>query len=204
MATSIKDFWHRWHISLSTWFKEYLYFPLGGSKKGFLRTQINLLIVFLVSGLWHGAAWTFVIWGGLHGIYQVIENIINKKCYKLKIPKIIKIIVVFILVDFAWIFFRANNLNDAIFIIKHLFNFGMPIDFNIINTSLLEIFILLFSIIFVYILEVINTKVDLYGWLIKRNIILRWLFYYILIFSVIIFGIYGPGFSASEFIYFQF
>ncbi len=80
----------------------------------------------------------------------------------------------------------------------------MPIDFNIINTSLLEIFILLFSIIFVYILEVINTKVDLYGWLIKRNIILRWLFYYILIFSVIIFGIYGPGFSASEFIYFQF
>ena len=204
MATSIKDFWHRWHISLSTWFKEYLYFPLGGSKKGFLRTQINLLIVFLVSGLWHGAAWTFVIWGGLHGIYQVIENIINKKCYKLKIPKIIKIIVVFILVDFAWIFFRANSLNDAIFIIKHLFNFGMPIDFNIINTSLLEIFILLFSIIFVYILEVINTKFDLYGWLIKRNIILRWLFYYILIFSVIIFGIYGPGFSASEFIYFQF
>ncbi len=209
IATSVKDFWRRWHISLSSWFREYLYFPLGGNRKGFLRTQINLLIVFIVSGLWHGASWTFVIWGLLHGLYQVVANIFNKIKPKTKdkqniIKTIIKVVIVFILVDFAWIFFRANNIKDAIFVITHLLDFGMPIDFTLMNTDLIEIFILLFTILLVYIFELINTKYDLYQFIKKRNIFIRFSFYYLLIFSIIIFGIYGPGFSLSEFIYFQF
>lgn len=207
IATSIKDFWRRWHISLSSWFKEYLYFPLGGSRKGFIRTQVNLIIVFLVSGLWHGAAWTFVIWGGLHALYQVIENVIKHKVnfnYSSKIFNVLKVFFVFCLVDFAWIFFRANSIDDAIFIISHLFDYGMFIDFNLLGLNLLEIIILLFSISLIYILEIINLKFSLYDFLKKRNIILRWIFYYLLIFAIIIFGIYGPGFDAQEFIYFQF
>ena len=102
-ASSIKDFWKRWHISLSSWFKEYLYFPLGGNRKGFIRTQVNIMIVFLVSGLWHGASWTFVIWGALHGLYQVIENIISKIIPKKEnnnsIKKLFKILITFTLVN---------------------------------------------------------------------------------------------------------
>lgn len=206
-ASSIKEFWRRWHISLSSWFKEYLYFPLGGSRKGFWRTQLNLMIVFMVSGLWHGAAWTFVIWGALHGIYQVIENLIgrNKKEHN---PswwmKILKVFFTFCLVDFAWIFFRANSVSDAFKVVGNLFDFGMDLSGTLLGLSLLELVILLIACLFVFGLELISIKADLKGFLYNRNIILRYAFYYILIFSVIIFGIYGPGFDAQEFIYFQF
>lgn len=207
-ATSIKDFWRRWHISLSSWFKEYLYFPLGGSKKGFIRTQINTMIVFLVSGLWHGAAWTFVIWGALHGIYQVIGNILNKYLLKnnkdKKLLKPIKIMWTFILVCFAWIFFRANSLSDAITIIFHLLDFGMVKDIALLGTNKLELIILFISTISVFIIEFISTKKDIKKIFKKQNIIIRWAIIYIILFTIIIFGIYGPGFSSQEFIYFQF
>lgn len=205
-ATSIKEFWRRWHISLSSWFKEYLYFPLGGSRKGFIRTQINIMIVFIVSGLWHGAAWTFVIWGALHGFYQVVENII----FKLKKPKesisrnIIGLIITFCLVSFAWIFFRANSLSDALLIIINLLDFGMPIDFNLLGMNMLEFIILGVALLVVLILEFLTTKMNLLQNFYKKNIAIRWAFYYILVFSIIILGIYGPGFSTQEFIYIQF
>lgn len=208
-ATSIKDFWRRWHISLSSWFKEYLYIPLGGNKKGFIKTQINILIVFIVSGLWHGAAWTFVIWGALHGLYQVISNIIKKVTKKKEAKnnifvKIVKVVITFILVDFAWIFFRANTFNDAIKIITHLFDFGMVKDFALLGTTMLEAIILFIAVFIVWLLELLSTKINLEEFLYNRNIALRWTFYYILLFTIIILGIYGPGFSTQEFIYFQF
>ncbi len=205
-ATSIKDFWRRWHISLSSWFKEYLYFPLGGSKKGFIRTQINIMIVFIVSGLWHGAAWTFIIWGTLHGLYQVVENIIFKKRMQndTLVSKIVGLIVTFCLVSFAWIFFRANSLYDAWIFIKNLLNFGMAMDINLLGMNLLEFIILGIALLVVFILEILSTKIDLIKTFYQKNIILRWSLYYILIFSIIIFGIYGPGFSTQEFIYIQF
>lgn len=113
-ADSIGDFWHRWHISLSTWFRDYLYIPLGGNRKGKLRKYINLLITFSISGLWHGAAWTFIIWGAVHGLYQVIGDLLkpvrkkNAELLKLKTDafshKLGKILTTFVLVDFAWIF----------------------------------------------------------------------------------------------------
>ena len=197
-ATSIKDFWRRWHISLSSWFKEYLYFPLGGSRKGFIRTQINIMIVFIVSGLWHGAAWTFIIWGALHGVYQVIENIIFRKRRRKNtlLSKVVGLIITFCLVSFAWIFFRANSLNDAWLIIKNFF--------NLLGMSLLEFIILGIALLVVLLLEFASTKMDLLKKFYQKNIIFRWIFYYILVFSIIIFGIYGPGFSTQEFIYIQF
>ena len=204
MATSIKDFWRRWHISLSTWFKEYLYFPLGGSRVSLIKNLRNIVIVFLVSGLWHGAAWTYVIWGLLHGFYQVIETLISKYS-KIHINfKPFKILITFILVCFAWIFFRANSVGDAILIIKGLF---ANYDINrgiLLGLRMREYVILLVYIVMIFIFELLSTKTDLVEKLRERNIVFRYAVYYILIFSSIILGIYGPGFNMQEFIYFQF
>lgn len=130
-STSIKEFWKRWHIALSSWFMEYLYFPLGGSRVKYVRYLLNLMIVFLVSGLWHGASWTFVVWGALHGFYQVVEAITKKLfgChdYKHWLSRGFRMIFVFLLVNFAWIFFRLPSLHDSFFVIKNIVtNLGMP------------------------------------------------------------------------------
>ncbi|MFN8429803.1 MAG: MBOAT family O-acyltransferase [Spirosomataceae bacterium] len=114
LSKSISEFWRRWHISLSTWFKDYLYIPLGGNRVGEMRLYINYLIVFTVSGLWHGAAWTFIIWGFLHGFYLVFA-IIRKKYFSIKFPEIplLSTLTTFVLVTVAWVFFRAKGLGNA-------------------------------------------------------------------------------------------
>ena len=129
-SESIKEFWSRWHVSLSSWFKDYLYIPLGGNRKGKPRQLINVMIVFLVSGLWHGAAWTFVIWGAIHGIYQVIGTLTIKPRNKLLSRiglseksmgvRLARRIITFILVTFAWLFFRANSMADAAVLLNTL------------------------------------------------------------------------------------
>lgn len=135
-AQNIRDFWARWHISLSSWFKDYLYIPLGGNKKGYKRQLINLFIVFMVSGLWHGAEWTFILWGLLHGIYRVVGELTYKKREKLyksigidtskPIIRMFRTTITFVLVCFAWIFFRANNTKELLLILKKLFtSFGV-------------------------------------------------------------------------------
>jgi D-alanyl-lipoteichoic acid acyltransferase DltB (MBOAT superfamily) len=130
-SQNIREFWSRWHISLSSWFKDYLYIPLGGNRKGYARQLVNLFIVFLVSGLWHGAEWTFILWGLLHGIYRVVGDLTYKKRNSLyakagldvksKGVQIFRTIITFILVCFAWIFFRANNTPELLLILKQLF-----------------------------------------------------------------------------------
>ena len=125
LSKSIKEFWGRWHISLSTWFKDYVYIPLGGNRKGKIRTNFNLFATFLLSGLWHGANLTFIIWGALHGFYQVIERAlkIGAKIDKSKAKiALLGIVPTFALVCFAWIFFRANTLDDAFYVIKNMFD----------------------------------------------------------------------------------
>ncbi|ENK0839332.1 MBOAT family protein [Clostridium botulinum] len=112
ISKSITEFWRRWHISLSTWFKEYLYIPLGGNRKG--NTYLNLFIVFLVTGLWHGASWNFIAWGIWNGIFIIIEKIINKKRWYIKIPCFIKTTITMFIVILGWVLFRANGLMDAI------------------------------------------------------------------------------------------
>ena len=126
LATSLGDFWGRWHISLSSWFRDYLYIPLGGNRKGKFNTYRNMFITMVVSGLWHGAAWTFVIWGVLHAVGRFLTRELERtEFYKEKIPKLVKQVFVFTLVTFAWIFFRAETLSDAALIVKRIFTTGL-------------------------------------------------------------------------------
>jgi D-alanyl-lipoteichoic acid acyltransferase DltB (MBOAT superfamily) len=124
-ATGLGDFWNRWHISLSTWFKDYLYFPLGGSRHGKLRTYFNMFITMVVSGIWHGAAWTFVIWGALHALGRCLTREVEQtEFYRERIPRLLKQFLVFTFVTFTWIFFRAQSLDDAWLIISRIFTTG--------------------------------------------------------------------------------
>lgn len=122
VANSITDFWRRWHISLSSWMRDYLYIPLGGNRKGELRTYSNLWTVFIISGFWHGAAWTFVIWGVYHGFWLVAERLFLNKLLK-RLPNILRIAITFILVIVGWVIFRAESMNQAIFFLQKMFAF---------------------------------------------------------------------------------
>ena len=127
-AVSVTDFWHRWHISLSTWLKDYVYIPLGGSRCSKLRNYWNIFVTFLVSGIWHGANWTFIVWGIWHGLFQIIEKAIGQqKCEYGWFGKSVKIIITFLLVNFAWIFFRMPTLSDAVGVIRRIFDFSLPL-----------------------------------------------------------------------------
>ncbi|MGG7142762.1 MBOAT family O-acyltransferase [Clostridium nigeriense] len=119
ISKSITEFWRRWHISLSTWFKEYLYIPLGGNRRG--NVYFNLFVVFLVTGIWHGAAWTFVLWGLWHGLFILIERAINKREWYIKIPTAIKYIVTMLIVILGWVLFRADSLEQAVGYIRTMF-----------------------------------------------------------------------------------
>ncbi|MCM1142080.1 MAG: MBOAT family protein [Muribaculum sp.] len=122
LAGSVTDFWRRWHISLSTWFKDYVYIPLGGNRVSKRRANLNVMTTFLVSGLWHGANWTFVVWGGMHGACQCIEKTIGwNKPSGSRIVSALKIVVTFIVVSLLWVFFRADSLSDAVKIINGIF-----------------------------------------------------------------------------------
>jgi alginate O-acetyltransferase complex protein AlgI len=124
-ATGLGDFWNRWHISLSTWFKDYLYFPLGGSRHGKSRTYINMFLTMIVSGIWHGAAWTFVVWGGLHALGRCLTRELEQTdVYQQRVPRLVKQLAVFTFVTFTWIFFRAQSLSDAGLIISRIFTTG--------------------------------------------------------------------------------
>lgn len=118
-AVSIREFWKKWHISLSTWFRDYVYIPLGGSKNGNVRTAFNLLIVFVLCGFWHGANFTFLIWGLFHGLFLIIERINFLSFFK-KMPNVIKHFYVWIIVMFGWVFFRSSSLNESFYMIKKM------------------------------------------------------------------------------------
>jgi D-alanyl-lipoteichoic acid acyltransferase DltB (MBOAT superfamily) len=121
-ANGMGDFWNRWHISLSTWFKDYLYFPLGGNRGGTMRTYQNMFITMVVSGFWHGAAWTFIIWGALHALGRCLTRELERTAfYRERVPRLVKQTWVFAFICFTWIFFRAQSLDDAGLIIKKIF-----------------------------------------------------------------------------------
>ena len=195
-STTIKSFWQRWHISLSTWFRDYLYIPLGGNRNNKFRSGLNLLITFIVSGFWHGANWTFLIWGLLHGLFQLIEKNIKKRICYINIYSIISLILVFTCVSFAWIFFRANSLNEALFIIGSIFNNFGSLFIGDISVFIYSILSVLFLLIF-EIFEEYNSGVSLLN---SKNIYIRWISYIVLSILILSIGVYGE----SEFIYFQF
>lgn len=213
LSKSITEFWRRWHISLSTWFRDYVYIPLGGSRNGKYKTYANLFIVFLVSGLWHGAAMTFVIWGAIHGVIIVIEKAFykeRKQLFKtLNIQdnfahKIIFIPIIFMIVCFSWIFFRANSLADSFTLISNIGIDSFKTS-NIFELGLVkpELILCLITIVLLVVFEWTHKKHNMQKFLLKQILPVRWSFYLIIIFSILIFGIYGEN-QVSEFIYFQF
>lgn len=205
LAKSIKGFWSRWHISLSSWFRDYLYIPLGGNRVSKPRWYLNLFIVFLISGLWHGANWTFILWGALHGCYLIIgillENAENKHFNSKNLfVSVTKRLVVFLLVAFAWIFFRANNLNDAFYIISHLHKVDMKYLFGVASSSTFNnmlsiglIGILILSDFYFEYAEKNNT-------IILKSNLLRYLLAFVLLILIYTLGV----FENASFIYFQF
>lgn len=217
-SKSIKEFWRRWHITLSAWFKDYLYIPLGGSRCSKLRNYFNIMVVFLISGLWHGADMSFVIWGGLHGAFQVIGDILKplkeklRRVFKIKTDvfsyKLLQVVITFILVDFAWIFFRANSYSDAKILIKNMMYFNPWIftDNSIYNLGLdsKEFLVAIIGIIVVLAVNMMQRNKSLRIQLSRQNTSFRWVMYLIAVLSILIFGMYGPDYSAQQFIYFQF
>lgn len=212
LSKSITEFWRRWHISLSTWFKDYLYIPLGGNRRGKVRKYFNLILVFLVSGLWHGADLSFVLWGLIHGIFNVLENIfgINKKSRRKNILlDSFRRILTFIIVVFAFIYFRAENIHHGneylLAIINNPRSINLMEDLSKTSFGISNIYPLLFGIIILFVFDILKyNKINLLEKVLKVILPIRWLIYLAFIFAIIIFGVYGPEFSESAFIYFQF
>jgi len=218
-ARSIADFWKRWHISLSTWFRDYLYISLGGNRVVKWRWHYNLLVVFVISGLWHGANWTFLAWGFLHGSFMIVSrwtyNLRSQLSQilgldrRLKLQKYFRVIVTFHLVLFAWVFFRANNLSDAFLILRKMFviNVGtlghdLAVGFNQAYDTLgwADLVIALGAIIVMELGHLIQRRQSLYEFLATKPTWQRWIAYYVVILGVVIAGVY----EHAEFIYFQF
>ena len=204
-SKSISEFWKRWHISLSTWFRDYLYISLGGNRVSIPRWYFNLLIVFLVSGLWHGANWTYIFWGGLNGIYlifaivsQKLRNRINRAIgldrYS-TLNHLLQVIITFILVCFAWIFFRANNVDDAFLIIKKIFEFSGPIYSGTPSETI-------YCLLGIFILFIVEFREEFYrkSFLHNKNWQVRYFSYIFLIILILLIGV----FDGRQFIYFQF
>ena len=226
-SRSISEFWGRWHISLSSWFRDYLYIPLGGNRVKPMRWIFNLLLVFIISGFWHGAKWTFIIWGGLHGIYLVLEifwrNLRKRFPVWMKwnqsnvFVKLLQIGFVFVLVSFAWIFFRAKDISTAGYIAMHfitgipqyLSNLGRPhflwlepIIFNkYYKDYWMEFVMIVFSVSLMEWVHWVELKQNLVQFMNNKKVVWRWSFYMGIIYLILLFGIFH---SNTEFIYFQF
>lgn len=232
-AASVREFWQRWHISLSTWFKDYVYIPLGGNRVSKARKNLNLLLTFLTSGLWHGANWTFVVWGGIHGVYQVVENTI-KSAWKhrrgaadqtgstvaagktanqvaiaatpgrsRRIVRILQTVLTFCLVAYAWMFFRANSMTDAIYITTHLFQ-GYNWQQAMLDTSMsyLSVMKTLLAIVVLMLYDYFSLKHDLLSEMTKLKLPVRWLIYLSVTVLIIIISLHNG--VKQEFIYFKF
>ncbi len=211
LADSISDFWRRWHISLSKWLRDYIYIPLGGNRVSKIRQVFNRMVTFFVSGLWHGAAWTYVIWGCLHGAYLVIEKFIYDlfKIRKNGKLRIVKIVITFLLVNFAWIFFRAEDLSDAVYVVTHMFaGITNPLSYVMdtlhtphVLSKFGAVIFALELLIFGYI-EYISYRYHGYdNYVQKKSKAFDYAFKVLLLVSVILFCTKN---ASGEFIYFQF
>lgn len=209
LSHSIPEFWRRWNITLSGWLRDYIYIPLGGNRVSINRYNFNLMATFFISGLWHGANWTFVVWGLLHGFYCVVYTILSpwqeKIYHRLKgkwrknLFNIGQILITFCLVSFAWIFFRSLNLKDAFWIVGHLFS-----NFHLVSVSqTFGTYVLIVALILIVFTEGAQYLVENDFFIKvfqKKPFFFRWAFYYILILSII----FSARLADQKFIYFQF
>jgi alginate O-acetyltransferase complex protein AlgI len=216
-SKSIAEFWKRWHISLSTWFRDYLYIPLGGNRTKTWRWQFNLFITFLVSGFWHGANWTYIIWGAINGFYLICslwtQHFRQSCCHAVRLDrfptfhKYLRVGVTFSLVCVAWVFFRARNISDAGYILTHLFR-GLHRGFKLINGHQVldmglnsnELIIAMLAIVFMECIHALQRHRGVRHMLSERPGWMRWLVYFALTIGILLFGIFGD----QHFIYFQF
>jgi D-alanyl-lipoteichoic acid acyltransferase DltB (MBOAT superfamily) len=208
-AQNIREFWQRWHISLSTWFRDYVYISLGGNRVVKWRWYYNLFITFLVSGLWHGAEWTFVIWGAIHGFYLVfaiwtlkIRTNVNTAIGLTKFPglyKFVQILITFILVYLSWIFFRANNAGDAFSILANHFRFGSDLDINLFRIPA-DFTISFISIGLLIVIETMEERFNLSSRLLLLPKIYKWALLVLFLCIIFMFGVW----NEADFLYFQF
>jgi len=202
-SASITEFWHRWHISLSSWFRDYLYIPLGGNRIKLSRTIMNLLITFIISGLWHGADWKFLIWGGLNGLFITIEYLWRKKQWPSPfktVPQFVSIFLTFLLISISWIFFGAHNVNDAFYMCSKVFNnqdFGLSWQEVILNKDSQTACLFILILLVVEYLQEKSIKINL---LQAQPIWIRWSLYIVVIWVIFLFGQFGE----RQFIYFVF
>lgn len=219
MAVSIKDFWRRWHISLSSWLRDYVYIPLGGNRKGKLRRYINLIVTFLVSGIWHGSGLQYIFWGLMQGGYQVAGEILEpirknvRKALKINVESVAytlwQRVCTFVLITISWVIFRAPNLRAGFSILKRIatdftpwvFFDGTLYEFGIEARSFLA---LILCVILVMVAEHFQEKGNIREMLEKQHIIVRWGIYLGAIALVAVLGVYGPGYRATQFLYGQF
>jgi D-alanyl-lipoteichoic acid acyltransferase DltB (MBOAT superfamily) len=214
----VPEFWRRWHISLSSWFRDYVYIPLGGSRVAPARAYLNLLAVFLISGLWHGANWTFLAWGGLHGLYLVLSTWARPARERLaqltglaahpRLRRLMGVLITFALVAYAWIFFRANTFGDAVFISQHLFSGWGSLGGRGTATLLLEfsqhyrpeLAVAAFSVFIMLLVEYFGRARSLQAWISAQTASVRWAGYTGLLLLILYLGV----FNSTSFIYFQF
>lgn len=200
-SATVTQFWRRWHISLTTWFRDYVYIPLGGNRVYKMRWVANTLIVFLLSGLWHGAAYTFIIWGAIHGICMVVEKFVYGDKIKtitnqLSALNIVRMFITFVIVSFAWIFFRAESLSDAILVISRIFTYQGSL-FVDLDTMVYMVGFLFIVLVVDFINEYHPTKFRLLD---CKLAIMRWISYLALATMIMLFGVLDGG----SFIYFNF
>ena len=219
MAVSIKDFWRRWHISLSSWLRDYVYIPLGGNRKGKIRRYVNLMLTFLVSGIWHGSGLQYIFWGLMQGGYQVAGELLMparnvvKKALKINENSDFYVLwqrlCTFVLITISWVIFRASNLRAGLSMLKRIITDFTPwvlfdgtlYEFGINSHSFIA---LILCIIFVMIIEHMQEKGNIREMLSRQHIIVRWSIYLGAIALVAVLGVYGPGYSATQFLYGQF
>jgi D-alanyl-lipoteichoic acid acyltransferase DltB (MBOAT superfamily) len=225
-SRDVSEFWRRWHISLSSWFKDYLYISLGGNRVSVPRWYFNLFFVFVVSGFWHGANWTFIVWGALHGFYLIFAIVTKTPRFKIntwigitRIPwlfTLTQVLITYSLVTFAWIFFRANSIKEALYIAGK-----MPAAIGSIGELILkghfssryiqesigsipvyqyDILLSFFLIFFLEAVQLFQRKYNILTLLKKRPVYQRWALYYVMVMVIIFFGVY----ENRQFIYFQF
>lgn len=209
-AASIAEFWKRWHISLSTWFRDYLYIPLGGNRVPLWRWYVNLLVTFGVSGLWHGANWTFVLWGVLNGFYLVMsiasEPVRNRVYRRMGLSRgaegihVFRIACTFGLTCFAWVFFRANSLGDAWYIVTHVWHSSNGPLLGPGGFSLFDAVVVAVAILVLETVQLLHQRITVQAVLCRLPVFVRWPVYYAFLFFLLVFGV----FQRSQFIYFQF
>lgn len=198
-ADSVQDFWRRWHLSLSSFLRDYVYIPLGGSRKGRFRRAINILITFGVSGVWHGTGFHFLLWGLLHGMGQIFD------IKNWKVPRAVKRILIFLFIDATWMVFRVNSLGDLKgMLLVILTNFRLQ-DFAGMQLGGFEWVLLSLGILVVIMKDIWNEKgFGFRGWILERNAVVRCLIYTALIGAVLVFGVYGAAYDTSGFLYTQY